>query len=54
MPPHAARNTVKAEITPRLTTVRVLLDLIMASPELVDRTRPAAKRKTPVGAIISS
>jgi hypothetical protein len=39
-----------------LITARALLDLIMASPQakIVDRIRPAAKRKTPVGAMMSS
>ena len=56
MLPHAPRNTASAEAIPRLTTARALLDLIMASPEakIVDRIRPAAKRKTPVGAMMSS
>jgi hypothetical protein len=56
MLPHAPRNTASAEAIPRLTTARALLDLIMASPQakIVDRIRPAAKRKTPVGAMMSS
>jgi hypothetical protein len=56
MPPHAPRNAASAEAIPRLTTARALLDLIMASPQakIVDRIRPAAKRKTPVGAMMSS
>ena len=56
MLPHAPRNTVKAEAIPRLTTVRALRDLIIASPrtKIVDRTRPPAKRKTAVGATTSS
>ena len=33
MLPHAPRNTVKAEAIPRLTTVRVLLELIITSPQ---------------------
>jgi hypothetical protein len=33
MLPHAPRNTANAEAIPRLTTVRVLLELIMASPQ---------------------
>jgi hypothetical protein len=55
MLPHAPSNTASAEAIPRLTTVRVL-DLIMASPKakIVDRIRPAAKRKTAVGAMTSS
>src|SRR5882672_9972937 len=32
MLPQAARNTARAEAAPRLTTVRTLRDLIMASP----------------------
>ena len=32
MLPHAPRNTANAEAIPRLTTARVLLELIMASP----------------------
>jgi hypothetical protein len=56
MPLHAPRNAASAEAIPRLTTLRALLDLIMASPraKIVDRIRPAAKRKTPVGAMMSS
>jgi hypothetical protein len=44
------------EAIPRLPTVRAPLDLIMAFPraKIVDRIRPAAKRKTPVGAMMSS
>jgi hypothetical protein len=33
MPLHAPSNTASAEAIPRLTTVRALLDLIMASPQ---------------------
>src|SRR6267154_4025158 len=56
MLPHAPRNAASAEAIPRLTTVRALLDLIIVSPraKIVDRIRPAAKRKTPVGAMMSS
>jgi hypothetical protein len=47
MPLHAPRNTASAEAIPRLTTARVLLELIMASPKakIVDRIRlqPSAK-----------
>src|SRR3954454_23271092 len=32
-PLHAPRKTASAEAIPRLTTVRVLIDLIMISPE---------------------
>jgi hypothetical protein len=54
MLPHAPRNTAMAEAIPRLTIVRVLLELTMAfSPnELFGRIHPAAKRKTPAGAIM--
>jgi hypothetical protein len=55
MLPHAPRNMANAEAIPRLTTVRALLDLIMASPraKIIDRIRSAAKRKTPAGAMMS-
>jgi hypothetical protein len=47
MPLHAPRNTASAEAIPRLTTVRVALDLIMASPERKSLTasipQPSAK-----------
>jgi hypothetical protein len=56
MPLHAPRNAASAEAIPRLTIVRALLDLIMASPraKIVGRIRPAAKPKTAVGAMTSS
>ncbi len=55
MLPHAPRNIVSAEAIPRLATARTLHDLTMVSPEQIrGRTRPAAKRKTPVGAMTSS
>jgi hypothetical protein len=56
-PLHAPTNTANAEAIPRLTTVRVLLDLIMASPQKrksLTASVPAAKRKTPFGAMMSS
>jgi hypothetical protein len=40
MLPHAPRNTVKAEAIPRLTIVRALRDLIMASPKQNSLTAP--------------
>jgi hypothetical protein len=40
MLPHAPRNTASAEAIPRLTTARVLLELIIASPEQKSLTAP--------------
>jgi hypothetical protein len=54
MLPHAARNIVSAEAIPRLATPRKLRNLNMISPkQMRDSSRPAAKRKTPAGAIRS-
>src|SRR5713226_10560800 len=55
MLPHAPRNIVSAQAIPRLAPARALRDLTMAFPRTIrGRTRPAAKRKTTVGAITSS
>jgi hypothetical protein len=47
MPLHAPRKVASAEAIPRLTTVRVLIDLIMISPraKIVDRTVPQPSAK---------
>jgi hypothetical protein len=54
-PPHAPSNSASAEAIPRLPTARALTDLTMAFPRtnIRGRTRPAANRKTPVGAMTS-
>jgi hypothetical protein len=55
MLPHPPRNIVSAEAIPRLATVRALRDPTMFSPKQIrGRTHPAAKRKTPAGAMTSS
>src|SRR2546430_3106495 len=47
------KKTVSAETIARLATGRALHDLIMASPRTNSRPhRPAAKRKTPTGAML--
>ncbi len=52
---HAPRNIVSAEAIPRLATVRALRDPTMFSPKQIrDRTHPAAKLKTPAGAMTSN
>jgi len=51
----APRNIVSAEAIPRLATVRALHEPSMVSPnKSFGRIRPAAKRKTPAGAMTSS
>jgi hypothetical protein len=55
MLPHPPRNIVSAEAIPRLATVRVLRDPTMFSPKQIrGHTHPAAKRKTPAGAMTSN
>jgi hypothetical protein len=50
MLPHAPRNIVSAEATPKLATVRALGNLTMAFPpnKFRGRTRSIAKRKNAV------
>jgi hypothetical protein len=51
---HAPRNIVSAEAIARLATTRALPDPIIAfPPSIFGRTRPAANRKTPAGAMTS-
>jgi hypothetical protein len=53
-PPHAPRKIVSADAIARLATVRALTDLIIAFPRAIPgRTRHAANRKTPAGAMTS-
>src|SRR5260370_28017540 len=55
MLPHAPRNIVSAEAIPRFATARALRDITMAFPRTIrGRTHSAAKRKTAVGAMMSS
>jgi hypothetical protein len=51
----APRNIVSAEATPRLATARAPDEPTMFSPKQIrGPTRPAAKRKTPAGAMTSN
>jgi hypothetical protein len=51
---HAPRNIVSADAIARLATTRALPDPIIAFPRAISgRTRPAANRKTPAGAMTS-